>query len=525
MSNKRFKMYEIRQVLVQMRAGATDRGIAQSGLMGREKLAKIRKLAAEQGLLDNKAPLPDDSALAPLFGHPRSRPAVESSVLPWKDLILEWHRDKVQGTAIYAALVRNYHYQGTYSSVRRFLQAYGQEPDGADASVMLEFGPGEAAQADFGLGPRLPDPKTGQLATTWIFVMTLCFSRHQYAEIVFDQSARTWCGLFRKAFEFFGGTVSRVIIDNPKCAITKACYYDPEVQRSFGELAEGYGFQISPCPVRDPEKKGRVESGVKYVKGNFLPLRTFRSFADANRQLQEWVLETAGTRSHGTTRRQPFSHYLQSEKPFLKPLPDHPVEIYIWHRTKKAPSQCHLLIEDNYYSFPYTLVGKELWAKTSETMVWIYEGYTLKAVHPRLLGSRQISKVLEHMPPKAQDFPLRDPAWCRKRAEAVGPACQKVVEALFDDKVLDNLRGVQGILSFADKNGAERLEAACERAWAYGSPRYATIKTILNHALDTRSVEETVSRLPEIYRNGTTRFARPDTSPKTDTPSTKEISA
>ena len=102
MSNKRFKMYEIRQVLVQMRAGATDRGIAQSGLMGREKLAKIRKLAAEQGLLDNKAPLPDDSALAPLFGHPRSRPAVESSVLPWKDLILEWHRDKVQGTAIYA---------------------------------------------------------------------------------------------------------------------------------------------------------------------------------------------------------------------------------------------------------------------------------------------------------------------------------------------------------------------------------------------------------------------------------------
>ncbi len=153
-------------------------------------------------------------------------------------------------------------------------------------------------------------------------------------------------------------------------------------------------------------------------------------------------------------------------------------------------------------------MGKEIWAKISDTMVWIYEGYTLKAAHVRLLGRRGKRTVPDHVPPKAQAFLLRDHAWCLKRAAAIGSACLQVVEALFDDKVMDNLRGVQGILSFADKNGEKRLEAACERALAYGSPRYHTIKHILNRALDTQPVAEAVSHLPEIYRSGQSRFAR-----------------
>jgi len=96
----------------------------------------------------------------------------------------------------------------------------------------------------------------------------------------------------------FGGVPLKIIIDNAKCAITRACYYDPEVQRSYGEMAEGYGFVISPCPPRDPQKKGRVESGVKYVKNSFVPLRNFRSLTNANEQLYRWLMETAGNRTH-----------------------------------------------------------------------------------------------------------------------------------------------------------------------------------------------------------------------------------
>ncbi len=90
--------------------------------------------------------------------------------------------------------------------------------------------------------------------------MTLCWSRHQYAEFVRDQTVATWLGCHRRAFESFSGVPSRVIIDNAKCAITKACVYEPDVQRAYAECAEGYAFKIDPCPPRDPQKKGIVEA-------------------------------------------------------------------------------------------------------------------------------------------------------------------------------------------------------------------------------------------------------------------------
>lgn len=152
----------------------------------------------------------------------------------------------------------------------------------------------------------LPDAD-GVLTRTWAFVMTLAFSRHQYVEFVWDQTVATWLGCHRRAFEWFGAVPARVIIDNPKCAITRACAYDPVVQRAYAECAEGYGFRIDPCPPADPAKKGIVEAGVKYVKGNFLPLRQFRDFTDLNAQARDWVMQEAGRRIHGTTRKAPLA--------------------------------------------------------------------------------------------------------------------------------------------------------------------------------------------------------------------------
>ncbi len=123
-------------------------------------------------------------------------------------------------------------------------------------TVMMDYPPADAVQVDFGVGPKLLDTRIGQVVPTWFFVMTLCWSRHQSAEFVTDQRVATWLGCHRRAFEWFGGRPSRVIIDNPKCAITRACYHDPEVQRSYHEFAEGYRFQIAPCPAADPRKKG-----------------------------------------------------------------------------------------------------------------------------------------------------------------------------------------------------------------------------------------------------------------------------
>jgi transposase len=247
-------MYEYRQVLMRMRLGDSDRTISKAGLMGRRKVAELRELAAEAGWLEVATPLPDDVVLAERLTRERAvRSSSVSLVEPHADEVTDWWRDGIAGTTITAALKRKHGFPGSYSSVRRFLQQLtDQHPQ---ATVILDFDPGEAAQVDFGKGPEVVDPRTGELTGTWVFVMTLCWSRHQYAEIVTDQKVETWLGCHRRAFAWFNGVPRRVTIDNAKCAIIRACYHDPVVQRAYAECAEGYGFLIEACPPRDPKKK------------------------------------------------------------------------------------------------------------------------------------------------------------------------------------------------------------------------------------------------------------------------------
>jgi transposase len=437
MANRRIEMHQYRQVIHRMRLGQSDRAIAKTKLIGRIKCAAVRAVAAQKGWLD-RGPLPDDEQLAAVFEVKRTTGHNQSSLTrPHEEKIKQWVEQGVQATTIYEALRTQFGFTGSYSSVRRRVRTIrGASPK---ATCMLSFAPGEAAQVDFGKGPTITDVFTGAVTKTWIFVMTLCFSRHMYAEIVTDQKVEVWLACHRRAFEWFGGVVGKLIIDNPKCAITRACYTDPDVQRSYGELAEGYGFLISPCPVKDPKKKGRVESGVKYVKNSFVPLRTFRTLADANEQLAGWVLQTAGNRIHGTTHQKPLEMFAETEKHFLKSLPDVPVQIAQWTRVK-VHGNCHVQFEKAYYSAPFRLVRQELFLKATDTTVKLYHDIDLVATHPRLKRVGQRSTVDEHLPPEALAYKMQDPQWCLKQAEAIGPDCHRLIRRLFAHKVLDNLR-------------------------------------------------------------------------------------
>jgi Integrase core domain len=254
--------------------------------------------------------------------------------------------------------------------VRMLIQLRGEQTP--EVTVRLHFALGEAAQVDFGAGPMLLHP-SGKLRRTWAFVMTLAHSRHQYVEFVWDQSSATWLGCHRRAFEWFNGVPERVIIDNAKCAIIKACRFDPLVQRAYAECAEGYGFKIDACPPRDPQKKGIVESGVKYVKGNFLPTRTFRDMVDLNAQARRWVMEKAGVRQHGTTREQPLALFAL-EAPLLRPLPGVAPDLGTWHRVV-LHRDCHVQHDKAFYSAPFGLVGKTLWLRSTDTVVALFEDY------------------------------------------------------------------------------------------------------------------------------------------------------
>jgi len=347
-----------------MRMGQSDRAIAAAKLMGRLKCAELRSIADERGWLGS-GPLPDDAELAEVFGKNRDGNATHQSMsLPHEPQIQQWLDQGIPATTIHRALVEQLGFTGSYSSVRRMTQKLkSRHPK---TTCILDFAPGDAAQVDFGKGPTITDVFTGKVTRTWIFVMTLCFSRHMYAKMVVDQKVGTWLACHRRAFESFGGVLARLIIDNAKCAITRACFREPEVQRSYGELAEGYEFMISPCPPRDPQKKGRVEAGVKYVKNSFVPLRGYRSLAGANGQLARWVMETAGNRIHGTTYQKPLTLFAETEKALLRRLPDMPVETAAWTRLK-LHSDCHLRFEKACYSAPFRLVGQELWVKAGDT--------------------------------------------------------------------------------------------------------------------------------------------------------------
>lgn len=204
MANRRFELFEYRQVLVRMRQGNSDRDIARAGLMGRKKLTTVRRAADELGWLDPAQPLPEDTVIAGRFGHTPHLPSTCVSTLePFREQITRWFEADVQGTTIHSALKRNHGYAGSYSAVRRFLQNLSAERV-VPATTVLEFAPADAAQVDFGAGPALVH-ESGLTTKTWFFVMTLCWSRHQYVELVFDQTVETWLACHRRAFEWFGG--------------------------------------------------------------------------------------------------------------------------------------------------------------------------------------------------------------------------------------------------------------------------------------------------------------------------------
>lgn len=500
-------MYEYRQVILNLRLGESCRSIARTGLVGRHKAEQIRKVAGSKGWLNPEVQLPSDEELTEFFGGTAKPIEAKSPVRLYEDEIREWTVQGIQASTIHQALQRKHGFKGAYNCVQRLVR-HIKDTTSTDVTTVLDFSPGESAQVDFGQGPVIVDVMTGKEIKTWFFVMVLSWSRHQYAELVTNQTVETWIGCHRRAFEFFGGVPKRIIIDNPKCAITKACYHNPEVQRSYASCAEDYGFVISPCPPRDPKKKGRVESGVKYVKKNFMPLRDFRDLSDANKQLTAWVLETAGNRKHGSTREKPLNRFTEIEKHALKDLPAQPSELSVWKQVK-VHGDCHVQYEQCRYSVPWKHVKQSLWLRASESTVRLYHEHEMVAIHPRLIKAGSRHTIDGHLPPNAMAYKMQDAQWCLSLAEKVGTSCLLVIEQLLKDKVCDHLRAAQGILGLKRQYGSVRLEAACYRAIEFETLNYRSIKNILKAGIEYEQLpgEQAFDQLASVY-TGSGRYGR-----------------
>jgi transposase len=480
---------EIREVLRRVRAGESDRTIAQTLEIDRKTVRRYREWAAEQGLLEGDLPPLADLQTSLNVTLPAALPPQNvSTVEPYRDIVTRLRKNKVEVAAIHQRL-RERGYSGSYASVYRFVQQL--EPREPEVTVRVETRPGEEAQVDFGYAGRMRDPDTDNERKTWAFVMTLSWSRHQYVEFVYDQKIATWLSCHRNAFRFFEGVPERVVIDNLKAGIAKRCWEEPEAQRAYGECAEHYGFLIHPCRPYTPEHKGKVEKGgVHYVKRNFLGGREPTTLAQANRDVRTWCLGMAGKRIHGTTREQPLTRFT-TEQAALRPLPGSPYDLATWKQVH-VHRDCHIVFDNAYYSAPFRLVGQALWVRGGIHTVQLYTAdYQLVATHNRATQPGQRLTQLAHLPTTKVAGLMLTRETCREQAADVGPAATTVVERLLEHRPEDRLRTAGRVLALRERFGTARLEAACERAVRYEDTSYITIKRILEQELDQEPMPET----------------------------------
>lgn len=482
---------DIRTVVRYLRTTPNLSAIGRATGLNRRTIRRYQRWARAQGLLDQTQPLPDLEALHAVFTTtlPPAAPPPQtvSSVEPYREVVRTLHAQGVAGTAILQRL-RERGYRGGLSSVYRFVHHLEQlELTPKNLTVRIEREPGSEAQVDFGYAGLLLDPTSGALRKAWAFVMVLAYSRHQYVEFVFDQKLPTWITLHAHAFAYFGGVPGRVVLDNLKAGITRACFDDPQIQPTYRECAEHYGFLLAPCAPRTPEHKGKVEQGgVHYVKQNFLGGRAPTTLTQANADVLEWCRTTAGQRRHGTTKAAPLERFEQVERAELLPLPPTPYDLAVW-KAVKLHRDGYVVFDQAFYSAPYRLVGQTLRVRGGSQQVRIYASdYTLVATHPRAQHPGERLTHPDHLVPTKAPGVLWTRTTCRALAAEVGPETTELVSILLDDRVIDRHPRVVRILRLRTQVGDQRLEAACARLLAFGDLRYVTLKRVLEHGLESQ---------------------------------------
>ncbi len=475
---------DVRELLRHIRLTESDRAVARATGAHRKTVLRYRHWAQAHHLLDGTLPPIDDlQVLLARTGTPAPPPQMVSTLEPYRDLVTRLHAEGVEGAAIWQRL-RERGYNGSVSAVYRFV--HHLSPPQPDATVRVEREPGEEAQVDFGFAGRMADPGTGERRRTWVFVMTLAWSRYQYAEFVFDQTIATWLRLHRNALDFFGGVPRRRVIDNLKAGVTQASWWDDAlVQASYRECVEHDGFLVAPCRPRTPEHKGKVEQGgVHYVKRNFLGGRIPTTLTQANADVLEWCRTTAGQRRHGTTKVPPLWRFETTEHGALQPLPALPYDLATWKEVT-VQRDCYVVFDGSFYSAPFRALGQRVRVRGGNDEVKVYDpNYVLIATHPRAEQPGERHTHPDHLPPEKLPGLLLNRAACRVTAAAVGPATAAVVHDLLADPAVDRGTTVGRVLRLRERYGDERLEVACARARRFDDQSYSTIKRILIEGLD-----------------------------------------
>ena len=406
---------------------------------------------------------------------PEPKSAISKSLL-WHAEIIELLGKDMSYVRIYEEL-RGRGYDASYSSLFRYISKHNLKQK---TCIRFHTDPGLEAQVDFGdIGKRMCP--NGKMRRAYVFNMRLSYSRYDYFEIVFDQKVETWIRCHINAFNYFGGVPRVIKIDNLKAGVTDANFYEPLYQRQYKMMADHHNCSIAPCRPYQPQEKGKVESGIKYVKNNFFAGREFQDHDDMVSQLSSW-LDIVNNRLHGTTKARPVDLFNDAEKEALIKLPTLDFDMSTWS-SRKVAKDCHITFDNNYYSVPSKYVGMTVDLLVNNEVVKIYYDNEQIAFHARSISKGVFTTIESHYPKGSRyspGFAEHDDKY-ESLMSKMGINCGLMFVALRKQHPRDWYRAVRGIVKLRDDYCDELIDKACLRALCYGAISYSKIKSILQN--------------------------------------------
>jgi transposase len=434
------------------------------------------------------------SASQPRPGRSPSASACE----PYRESIeLELSRDR-NAMAIWQDLVDGQGFAASYQSVKRFIRKLSGSPT-PEARVVIQTAPGEEAQVDYGSGPMVRDPQSGKYRRTRLFVMTLGYSRKSVRLLVFRSSARIWAELHEKAFRRLGGATRIVVLDNLREGVLAPDLYDPSLNPLYRDVLKHYGSVAMPCRVQDPDRKGKVESGVGHAKKTPLKGLRFESLEEAQTYLDRWEERWADTRIHGTTKRQVAAMFAE-EHPALLLLPFEPFRYY-QHGERTVHLDGCVEVEAAYYGAPPGWIGRRIQVQWNALVVRLLDPRSGQLLREHLRQSRGGHRILD------QDRSRRTPAGTQQllhRAEKAGPQVGALCQAMHQRHGEIAVRRILGVLALAKKYGVAATDDACAAALEVGVCEYRFVRRYLERnpqlPLTLRQVDPLIRQLT-LYRD------------------------
>jgi transposase len=477
---------------VQNRPAPTGSGESASS----SKPASAHELEATSAEVQNQ-PAPTGSA-GPLDlserhpSHPNSIPSSipakgestsrRSECEPWREVILEKYALGLHGRRIHQDLAAEHGFRGSYYSVLRFIRRH--QPRQELPFRRMECDPGEEAQVDFGTGAPIVMPD-GKRRRTHVFRIVLSHSRKAYSEVVYRQTTAEFIRVLENAFWHFGGVPQRLVLDNLRAAVKKADWFEPELNPQVRSFGLHYGCVFMPAKPYMPRHKGKVERGIDYVQENGLRGRAFPTLEEENLFLLDWERTVADVRVHGTTRRQVGSHFAEAERSALLPLP---LERFPCFREGQriVHRDGHVEIDRAYYSVPPEYMSRRVWVRWDGRLVRIFTEKMIEIACHVKHESGRFSTQSQHIAGAKINSVERGAAWLLARIRPIGERCLGWAEAVIENRGVEGVRVLQGLLNLASRHPSTDLERACDIALSYGSHHLRTIRTLLKRPAATR---------------------------------------